>query len=180
MADMVQPEQRTEKPEVLILNPVETKIFRGTFDMLHVMFSGELYRGVFAVAAFPVSSPTRYVSLFYYDDNDKLVEIGMIEDLDKFPEEARNLVLAALNRHYFSYEVKEINNIKFEYGLVFFDVETDKGHKEFAMRWETSRAVDLGNRGKILLDVFDDRYIVKDVSSLSRYEQDLFTLYIYW
>jgi hypothetical protein len=168
------------RPEVPLLKPEQTKIFQGTFDMLHVQIGGDIYRGVFAVAAFPVSSPRKYISLFYYDEDDKLQEIGMIEDIIQFPEETSRLILDTLKKHYFSYMIEQINHIKFEYGLVFFDVETDKGHKEFAMRWEASRAVDLGASGKILLDVFDDRYVVQDVGKLTRIERDLFTRYIYW
>ncbi|HOL66936.1 MAG TPA: DUF1854 domain-containing protein [bacterium] len=163
------------------LTPENTRIFRGTFNLLHVTVKDEgLYRAVFAVQAFPVSSPKRFIFLYYYDLKDRQTEIGMIENLDIFPPETKALVLEALAKHYFAYEIKAIHDIRWEFGVLFFNVETDKGPKKFYMRWLHHRAEDYGEKGKILLDVFDDRYIIPDVSALSPMEKDLFTRFIYW
>jgi len=174
-------EEKIEKPEVVFLKPDKIKIFRATFGTIHVMVNNEsLYRGVFAVAAFPVSNPTKYISLFYYDERDREQEIGMLEDIDDLTEQQKDLVKQALTRQYFSFEILAINSIKFAYGLLFFDVETDKGTRQFSMRWEGSRALDFAGKGKIILDIFEDRYVLKDISKLSRTEQELFLRYIYW
>ncbi|MCM8789376.1 MAG: DUF1854 domain-containing protein [Candidatus Omnitrophica bacterium] len=174
-------EEKIERPEVVFLDPKKIKIFRGTFETIHVMIKdGSLFRGVFAIAAFPVSNPNKYISLFCYDEKDREYEIGMIEDIDQLSEEERKLVLQALRRQYFSFEILAINSIKFAFGLLFFDVETDKGPRQFSMRWETRYAFTFGRNGKILIDIFEDRYVIEDVSSLNRIEQELFTRYIYW
>lgn len=174
-------EEKIEKPEIVFLNPEKIKIFRGTFETIHVMLEdGSLYRGVFAVAAFPVSNPNKYISLFTYDEKDREYEIGMIEDIDKLPEKERELIIQALRRQYFYFEVLAINSIRFAFGLLFFDVETDKGPRQFSMRWETRFAFDYGKNGKIMIDIFEDRYVIKDVSKLNKIEQELFSRYIYW
>jgi len=174
-------QEKIEKPEIVFLDPKKIKIFRGTFETIHVMLEdGSLYRGVFAVAAFPVTQPNKYISLFAYDEKDREFEIGMIEDIEQLPEESKKLIIEALKRQYFSFEILAINSIKFAYGLLFFDVETDKGPKQFSMRWETRYAYDFGGKGKILIDIFEDRYVIRDISKLSRMEQELFTRYIYW
>ncbi|HOJ30851.1 MAG TPA: DUF1854 domain-containing protein [bacterium] len=170
-----------KKPEIVFLDPKKIKIFRGTFETIHLMLEdGSLYRGVFAVAAFPVSNPNKYISLFCYDERDREYEIGMIEDIEPLPEEAKKLIVDALKRQYFSFEILAINSIKFAYGLLFFDVETDKGPREFSMKWETRFAFDFGRKGKILVDIFEDRYVIRDISKLNKIEQELFTRYIYW
>jgi len=172
------PEDRTQ---VRILRPGEVKIFRGTFNMLHVMVPGEdLYRGVFAVRAFPVKEGMRYISLFYHDDEDRIREIGMIEDLSCFGVEEQKLVLDTLAKHYFAFEIVRILSIRREYGFLFFDVETEQGPRSFTMRWDHTRAVDFGERGKVLLDVFEDRYIVRNVSELPPRDRELFTRFIFW
>ncbi len=173
--------EKIEKPEIVFLDPVKTKIFRGTFETIHVMLEdGTLYRGVFAIAAFPVSSPNKYISLFCYDEKDREHEIGMIEDIEQLPEQSRELIIQALKRQYFSFEILAINSIRFAFGLLFFDVETDKGPRQFSMRWETRYAFDFGRKGKIMIDIFEDRYVIRDISSLNKIEQELFTRYIYW
>ncbi|MCX7705855.1 MAG: DUF1854 domain-containing protein [bacterium] len=174
-------EEKVERPEIVFLDPEKIKIFRGTFETIHVQLEdGTLYRGVFAVAAFPISNPNKYISLFCYDEREREYEIGMIEDLDRLPEQSKKLIEEALRKQYFHFEILSINSIKFAFGLLFFDVETDKGSRQFSMRWETRFAFDFGKNGKILIDIFEDRYIIRDVSKLNRIERELFTRYIYW
>jgi len=76
--------------------------------------------------------------------------------------------------------IRRINQVRWRHGLVAFDVETDKGHVEFMMRWRHSRAVDYGRRGKILIDVDDNRYLIPDVQDLPPKQRSAFTRIIYW
>ena len=48
------------------------------------------------------------------------------------------------------------------------------------MRWQHDRAVDYGRRGKVLIDVDDNRYLIPDLEQLSQREFDEFRRYIYW
>ncbi len=170
-----------EQIEVRFLKPEEVKIFRGTFKMMHLMDSdGTIYRGVYAISAFPVACPDKYIFLFYYDEYDRSREIGVIEDIGIFPEDVREIIHEVMKKHYFAYIIHEIYSIKLEFGTLHFEVETDKGPKNFSMRWASHRTLDFGRTGKILLDVFDDRYIVPDIERLTRAEKDLFTRYVYW
>ena len=170
-----------EKDNIKILNPENTKIIKGDFDSLLVIIDKtKKYYGVFAISAFPVINPFKFISLFYQDKTEKTHEIGIIEEIDSFSPEEKNLVLDALKKYYFFYEILHIFNVKLEFGMLFFEVETDKGNKNFAMRWEQSKAVDYGRRGKILLDVFEDRYIIPDIQKLPGYDKMLFTRFIYW
>lgn len=167
--------------DVKFLKPGEIKIFRGTFNLMHLTTAdGTLYRGVYAIRAFPITCPNKYIFLFYYDERDRSREIGAIESLDAFSEDVRDIILDVMRKHYFGYTILEIYSIKLEFGNLHFEVETDKGPREFFMRWASHRTLDFGESGKILLDVFDDRYIVPDVNSLARADRDLFTRYVYW
>lgn len=167
--------------QVQFLNSEEIKIFRGTFNLMHVTTAdGTIYRGVYAVRAFPITCPNRYIFLFYYDEKDKSQEIGVIESLDDFPQETRDIILDVMKKHYFGYMIQKIYSINLEFGILHFEVETDKGPRSFDMRWASHRTIDLGESGKILLDVFDDQYIIQDINNLSRADRDLFTRYVYW
>jgi len=164
-----------------LLKPENTKIFKGTYNMLHILVKDDsLYRGVFAARTFPLSNPNRYISLFYFNEYDKKEEIGIIENLSEFSEEAQKLILETLNKNYFSHEILEINSIKRLFGLLYFEVETDKGPRSFYLRPERRRATEFGIDGKILHDVFDDRYIIQSVEALPRREREIFKRYVYW
>ncbi|MCM8829416.1 MAG: DUF1854 domain-containing protein [Candidatus Omnitrophica bacterium] len=85
-----------------------------------------------------------------------------------------------MRKQYFAYTIEAIYSIKLEFGVLHFEVETDKGPKEFYMRWASHRTLDFGDKGKVLLDIFDDRYILPNIENLTKAEQEVFTRYIYW
>lgn len=174
-------DQRLSAVGVRNLTPEDTTIFEGTFSLLHCQVKGlDLYRGVFAVLMFPISHPHRFVSLRYTDADDKEREIGVIPDLNAFSREAQELVRKTLVKHYFEKVITRVYEVEYKYGLLFFKVETDAGRHEFVMPWRHDRAEDFGTDGKVLLDAFDNRYIIPDVSKLSSSDRQAFTSYIYW
>jgi hypothetical protein len=48
------------------------------------------------------------------------------------------------------------------------------------MRWQVDRTQDYGTHGKVLLDVYDSRYIIKDLRDLPNEDLERLTRYIYW
>ena len=163
------------------LHGEETVIFEGTFSLLHVAIKGDqTYRGVFAVRMFPVRNPTRYISLRYTDSKEKEHEIGVIEDLSSFPKDQQDLVHRSLALHYHEQIIRRVFSVEYRFGLLFFDVETQRGREQFVMPWRGDRAEDYGERGKALLDAFDNRFIIPCVEDLPTADHQRFTSFIYW
>jgi ATP-binding cassette, subfamily B, bacterial len=167
---------------VRYLSPDMCRVHLGTHGALHVTVTNDrIYGGVFAAYAFPVAYPTGYISLIHSAGDDKeQIEIGIIRSLDAFPPEQADLIRSALKRRYFVHTILRIIHIGWKYGFVALDVQTDKGPASFLMNWSHDRAVDYGRRGKILIDVDDDRYLVPDLDTLTTKERAEFTRYIYW
>jgi hypothetical protein len=169
------------EPRVLRLEPGNTHIFEGTFALMHCSVKNEgLYRGVFAVLLFPISHPNRFISLRCTDEADKIQEIGVIDRLGDFPEEAQTVIRASLQKQYYEQTILRIHVIKCEYGLLFLDVETQRGREKLMMPWRHERAQDFGEDGKVLIDAFDNRYVIPNVSALTPAEQRRFRSFIYW
>ena len=163
------------------LTPDIARVHLGNLGALHVtVLKEQIYGGVYAAYAFPVRHPDRYISLRQMNSKGEEIEVGIIRDLSEFPAPARRLVQEALERHYFIHIIDRINHIRWRYGFLFFDVQTNKGPAEFLMRWQHDRAVDYGQGGKMLLDVDENRYLVPDVSALTPRERGEFLRYIYW
>jgi hypothetical protein len=172
---------RPDPTQARYLTPDVCRIHLGTYGALHVTVQGEaIYGGVFAVYAFPVGHPNEYISLVHTGSDDGEKEIGIIRDLAEFPEPQADLVRLALERRYFVHTIRRICRIGWKHGFVALDVETDKGRVEFLMRCQRKRAVDYGRRGKVLIDVSENRYLIPDVSRLSPREHRDFTRIIYW
>ena len=166
--------------QVRFLTPNTVRIHLGNLGALHVTIMNEgIYGGVYAAYAFPVAYPGGYVSLIH-SVGEKDAEIGIVRDLDEFPKEAADLVRQALARRYFVHTITGIKDVGWKYGLVAFDVETDKGPVSFYMRWSQDRAVDYGRRGKVLIDLENNRYLVPDLEQLTPHERAEFQRYIYW
>lgn len=164
------------------LTPENVKFSKGELNNLNLLLvkEGIFYKSVFIVSCFPVSNPYNFLSVFYQKETGEIEEIGIIKDVSIFPEEEKKLILDTLNKHYFYYEITKIIDIKWKFGFLLFKVETDKGEKQFYLKWERSKAIDIGKKGKLLIDIFEDRYIIPDVQNLTPIEKNLFTKFIYW
>jgi ATP-binding cassette, subfamily B, bacterial len=182
MSDQVQVQPEPPNTlEIRRIDPKTTRIFRGEFNLPCCEIPDEgIYRAIFAVRTFPINHPERFISVCYFDDKDKVQEIGIIDDLEKFREDAREIIRESLERHYYEQTVTRVHSLKWEFGLLHFDVETENGKLQFLMRWQQDKAQDFGERGKVLLDVFENRYIIPDVEKLPPGDQLRFTRYIYW
>ncbi len=168
--------------QVRYLTPDMCRIHLGSLNTLHVTVVNEaIYGGVYAACAFPVAHPSRYISLIQ-STGKKDVEVGIIRDLDEFPPEAATLVREALERRYFVHTITRIRRVESKYNnsILAFDVDTDKGTLSFFMRWQLDRAVDYGQRGKVLIDLDNNRYLIPDTEKLSPAERGDFTRYVYW
>ena len=163
------------------LNPDNTRIFLGEHSLLHCAVQHEdVYRGVFAVRMFPISCPDNYISLRYIDLDDKEQEIGIIEDASLFPADAQEAIHSHLLRQYYERTLVRIFRIEYRHNVLFFDVETTEGRTGFTMWWAQDQAQEYGSDGKVLLDTFENRYIIPDVSQLPPADQRTFLAYIYW
>ena len=80
---------------------------------------------------------------------------------------------AALARRYFLRQIAGIDEIRVECGYLRLGVKTDQGPAEFTMRWNQSHAQDFGARGKMLLDLEDNRFLVPDVDELPLRDREL-------
>jgi hypothetical protein len=172
-----------DRTRVRFLSPDMCRIHLGSHGALHVTVKDErIYGGVYAAYVFPVAYPEGYISLVHIagEGRDKEIEIGIIRDLNEFPQADADLVRQALARRYFVHAITRIRHIGWKYGFIALDVDTDKGPVSLMMRWQYDRAVDYGRRGKVLIDVDDNRYLIGDLDELPPKERAEFQRYIYW
>ncbi len=163
------------------LTPATATIFEGSFSMLHCAVTQDtLYRGVFCLRLFPVRYPEDYISLRHTDMAEKDHEIGVIERLADWPGTVRDLIRASLHKQYYERVIRRVHAIEYRYGLLFFSVQTQIGLETFVMRWAHDRTEEYGLRGKVLLDAYENRYIIPDLDALPASDRRRFTAFIYW
>jgi ATP-binding cassette subfamily B protein len=163
------------------ITPADAEITASSRGSIEFAFlDGPIYRGVFAVNLFPATNASDYISLRVWNREGEEQEIGILRHLDQWPAEAQKLIRDALDRRYFLQTVTGVDNIRLEMGHLTLAVRTNHGPREFTMRWAQSQVQDFGDRGKVLQDLDDNRYLVPDVSALPPSERDLFQRFVYW
>lgn len=164
------------------IHPGEAKFCSSSDGALTVTFPGEpTFERVQAFNASPLSHPREFISLRVGEAKGQDVEVGVIEDLDAFPDSDRKLVELELRKRYFVYKVLKINSLREEIGWLYWSVTTDKGIREFSFpRWRQSCAQDLRENGKVIYDFDKNRYEIDDMNRLDRHSRQLFYKYIYW
>jgi ATP-binding cassette subfamily B protein len=162
------------------LGPHNCRLRAGAYEVLEADIEGQVYAGVRAVLALPVTHPRGFVSLRYADADGGEEEVGMVRALEEWPAAEQALLEQALAQQYFIRSITGIESIEHQYGLLTFRVQTDRGPARFVMRHSQGQAQDYGPRGKLLVDVDDNRYVVGDVQALPRRQQTLFRQHIYW
>ena len=139
----------------------------GGFDSLEMAYAdGRVIRSVFAIQCLPATSPDDFISLRTWDKDGHESELGILRNLNSWSPRNQKLVREALARRYFLRRITGVDSIKLDCGYLIFQVRTDHGPADFTMRWTQSQVQDFGARGKVLLDVEDNRFLVSDVEEL--------------
>jgi len=163
------------------LDPQQVQFLRDGRDRFLVVDpAGKTHSGVFAVRLFPASAPDEFISLRTWDRDGREHELGLIRDLKELPAESRRLLNETLARRYLLREIQRIDRMDLEFGTLLLQIRTNLGDEQVRMRWNQSQVQDFGNSGKVLIDVEENRYLVRDVDRLPERERELFQRYVYW
>ena len=119
--------------------------------------------------AFPLSEPSRFFSV--RDGANE--EVGMIVDPAGLSEENRRLVFEDLARRYLVPAVKRIVTAKEHFGIVDWEMETDRGPCKLTTR-NLGENVQRPAPGRIILsDVDGNRYDIRNIDDLDLNSQQL-------
>jgi hypothetical protein len=146
------------------LDPARVRFFRGPSNAARLVIEehDRSYLKVTAARAFPISEPHRYIG--FLDGKDK--DIGMIEDIRKLDPESKRIVEEELEKRYFMPVIRRIPSLKHEFDLTYFEVETDRGKRDFSVRGHSEHCVEVSPGRYIIEDVDGSRYEIPDIDRL--------------
>lgn len=132
------------------------------------------YTRVKVVRASPLSYPTRYICLLDAKDE----EVCMIPEMKDLDEDMRQIVQEELDRRYLTSTIECVVSIRNEFGTSYWDVETNRGPRDFVVQNVAENAQWLGDHRLLLVDVDGNRFEIPnlgdlDKKSLSRVEMVL-------
>lgn len=154
-----------QSTEVCFLNPKQVRIERGDFGDLMLTAGGTTHREVRAARLFPLNRKDRYVE--FREREGEL--IGILRRMDRLAPESRGVLSEQLDKIYFIPSVVRINDVREEYFVMHFDVETDRGPREFEVKGKENFRSLPGQR-MMITDADTNRFMVhyKRLDSRSR------------
>lgn len=165
---------------IVFLEPDQVSISESPLAGLSVTVGDETHDGVRASLALPITDAERYISLRVGATKGEETEIGIIRDLSELSPDCQRLIRRELKKRYFLHVIHKLVSLKEKFGFLYFEAETSKGFRKFAVRYEGNRVQEYSEFGRIILDTDENRYIVPDLRLLSPEEHKMFTRYIYW
>ena len=143
------------------LESEKLRFFRSD-DALRVVIEGDkCCLRVVPMRAFPISMREQYISLRDMAGN----ELGMIRDLGELDKDSRKLLEAEIRRRYFTPVIQRLISLRDKFGIVEWEVETDRGARNFLTR-SLHDSLKETEAGLIITDVENNRYEIRSYSDL--------------
>ena len=121
---------------------------------------------------FPQDKSIGYISIL----NEKDDELCLIKNITNLDEESRRIIINELGKRYFIPRIKKILSLKVEFGMSYWEVETDKGIREFIMRLISANYIFITQNNLLLIDAYGNRFHIPDCSKLDKTTQTLLEL----
>lgn len=150
--------------ELSFIQPGQVRLSRDTAGVLTLkIVDGQAYSGVKPVRGFPLTDPDRYILFNDAQDN----EIGMLKDTQELDKESQEVLTKEFNKTYFIPRILSINNRTEEFGILKWDVETDKGRRQFEIQ-DRDNVYRLTLHHIIMKDIDGNIYEVPDIRRLDK------------
>lgn len=155
--------------QLVFLDVTKLRFFRHGATLRLTIDSDRSYLRVSLLRAFPLSEPTRFLSV----RDGANAEVGLIVNPADLGAENQTLVEEDLERRYLVPVVTRIVSAKERFGTVDWTMETDRGVRRFTTR-NLRENVQRPAPGRIILnDVDGNRYDIRTVDGLSLESQRL-------
>jgi len=149
------------------LDPAKLRFFRHGDALRVTIAEDRSCLRVSLVRCFPLSYANHYLSL----RDGKNEELGILRDPTALSSENRQLVEEELHRRYMVPVVRKVTAVKDRYGVVEWEVETDRGARRFYTRDLRELASRPAPGRFILRDVEGNCYDVADIAALDAKSQ---------
>ena len=121
------------------------------------------------VRAAPLSHPSRYITFL----DEKGRELCMVDRMEDLPEPERRLVEEELASYYLGSTIQRIHELESEFGIAYWDVETSRGRRDFAVKDVQSNITWLGPTRLLVTDVDGNQFEIPDLRALDKRSQTL-------
>lgn len=152
------------------VEPETIHLFREPPWVLRLTIEGDRsYLKVRVVCAAPLSQPDRYIC-FLDEKNEVICTVDDPIDLD---EVSQRLIKEELEQRYMTAIIKRVDSLKSEFGVSYWEVQTNRGNREFVVRNVSENAQWITDRRLLLLDVDGNRFEISNLEVLDKKSRGL-------
>ena len=129
------------------------KIIFSTNDdkVLSLKYEDTEYKAIKLKRCFPFLSPDNYIRVIDSDSNE---EIGIIEDLNKLDEKAKQIAINELNFRYFLPLIVKVSKVKEKRNFATLDIKTLSGDKTITIQ-DIPFNINMYNNGQVIIKDVD-------------------------
>lgn len=170
-------------PESFDTNIFDPKTVQFRHDGRNLTFTapdGTYYPRITLRRSFPLSADDSYIVVRVPEaEPDRSHELGVIVHCSELSVESRKAVEYELRSFYLVPTIMRIKSIREEFGFLYWDVDTDRGPKEFIMRDSIIGQIRQVGAGRwLIIDINQTRYEVHNYEQLDESSQYLLTRYL--
>lgn len=154
-----------KEPKLPTPDPSEISLYLEPADKLRLTIGDtRSYHTVVPAWAAPISHPKKLLSIL--DGAGK--EILLVAELSDLDTESQAAVEEELRRRYLTATILKIKHAKVEFGATYWDVETERGHRDMVTQSLQENAQWLKPGHLLLIDVDGNRFEIPDVDALDK------------
>ena len=152
------------------VEPEAIRLFREPPWVLRLTIEGDRsYIKVRVVCAAPLSQPDRYICLL----DEKNEVICTVEDPIDLDAVSQRIVKEEIEQRYMTAIIKRVDSLRSEFGVSYWEVQTDRGDREFVVRNVSENAQWITDRRLLLLDVDGNRFEIANLEVLDKKSRGL-------
>ena len=145
--------------------PSSLRVFRSPPWQTRLTVQGMVsFPVVRTVRAAPLTEPNRYIA--FLDPQGE--EICMVNDPAELDDSSRRVVEQELAAHYVTATIERIDSLRNEFGTSYWDVQTNRGARDFVVQNAAENARWLAPNRLLLVDVDGNRFEIPDLRRLDK------------
>jgi len=156
--------------DIGILDLSKAEFYTAKSGFTGLKYDGEDHNHITLKRALPVGMPMEYISVA----NSENKEIGILKSVNDLSESQYEIVMDELSSRYYCPDILDIKSVKDKLGYVYMELvisvtDSDKTHiKNCAVKDVNKNIRMLSNESLIIYDVDGNRYMIKNLSALSK------------
>lgn len=128
------------------------------------VIAGATHKHIEIVRVSPLTHPDRYIAIL--DENGE--ELHVVDDVTDLDDESQQTIGTALRQRYMTAVITRITSVRHELGISYFDVETDRGRREFVVQNLLEGARWLSEQRLLIFDVDGNRFEIPSLDDLDK------------